>query len=165
VNSDFLYQEVFFTGATDVLREKELQGVTVPSTQFLTDPDIASPASVLNILAGLKSTGNLQAIHGVAIAKVVAMPDEKEIKAGGTFNLTSSDELAFVVTVENQGNMEEKNVPVVITLQSPDSTEPQKVTVQIASIKAKTDATIEVSGSTRPHTGKWPAQGEGGTGA
>ncbi len=52
----------------------------------------------------------------MAVAKVVAQPDEQEIKNGQTYNLTASDELAFLVTVENQGNMAEKDVPVVVTL-------------------------------------------------
>jgi hypothetical protein len=139
-NSDFLYKEVFITRATDILQQGNVAGVTVPSTQFMADPDLASTAKVLDILAGLKSTGNLQAIHGVAVAKVVAMPDEKEITAGGTFNLTSSDQLTFVVTVENQGNMEEKNVPVVITLQS------QKKTVQVPVLKPKAQVNVNVTG-------------------
>jgi hypothetical protein len=145
-NSDFLYAEVFIPKATAVLMEKELTGVTVPTTQFLGDPDLASRAEVRDILAGLKSIGNLQAVHGVALRKVVALPDEKAITAGGTFNLTSSSDLAFVVTVENQGNMHEENVPVVITLLSPESTEPQKVTTKVAELDAKGSVTVTVTG-------------------
>lgn len=144
VTSDFLYQEVFIPDASAILQEKELAGVKVPSTQFLSDPDLASEKKVLDMLAELRSTGNLQAIHGVAVAKVVAMPNNKEITAGGTFNLTSTDVLVFEVTVENQGNMEEKNVPVVVTLKLGDST--QKQTVEIPSIKAKKEVTVEVEG-------------------
>jgi uncharacterized membrane protein len=82
----------------------------------------------------------------VAIAKVVASPDDKEIAAGSTYNLTSSDELAFKVTVENQGNMSEKDVPVVVTLLSPDSSTPQKVTVTIPELKPKEELTVTVTG-------------------
>lgn len=144
-NSDFLYQEVFIPEATAVLNEKELTGVTVPSAQFFSNPDLASVASVNDILEGLRSIENLQAIHGVAVDKVVAMPDEKQITPGGTFNLTATDTLVFVVTVENQGNMEEKDVPVVVTLKVGDE-EAQKVTVKIPSIKAKKTVTVEVEG-------------------
>ena len=98
------------------------------------------------MLDTLKSTGNLQAVHGVAVVKVVAMPDEKEIKGGDTYNLQSSDELAFQVTVENQGNMAEKNVPVVVSLLSAESTEPQEVTVEIPELKPKEDLTVTVEG-------------------
>jgi CARDB len=145
-NSDFLYREVFIPKATEILTEQNIDGVIVPDTVFMSDPDIASKVRVQEILASLKSTGNLQAVHGVAVAKVVAMPDEKEIEAGGTYNLQSSDELAFLVTVENQGNMAEKNVPVVVTLQEVDATEPQKVTVEIPEMKPNEEQTVTVEG-------------------
>ena len=143
-NSDFLYREVFVPKATEVVKEKSLAGVTVPSSEFLSDPDLASRTQAQEIIATLKSTGNLQAVHGVAIDKVVAQPDEQEIEDGRTYNLTSSDELAFLVTVENQGNMAEKDVPVVITLGTA-SGEPQKITATIPELKpgALVTATIE----------------------
>ncbi|MCL5736857.1 MAG: hypothetical protein M1274_15025 [Actinobacteria bacterium] len=145
-NSDFLYKEVFAPRATEILKAKNLTGVTVPSTSFLTDTDLASKSRVQEVLSALKSTGNLQAVHGVAVAKVVASPDDKEILAGNTYNLTSSDQLAFLVTVENQGNMSEKDVPVVVTLLPPDSTTPQKKTVSIQELKPKEEKTVTVSG-------------------
>ena len=110
------------------------------------DPDIASKSQVQEILANLKSTGNLQAVHGVAVAKVVAMPDEEEISGGDTHNLQSSDELAFLVTVENQGNMAEKNVPVVVSLHTAESSTPQEVTVEIPELKPKEEKTVNVEG-------------------
>jgi hypothetical protein len=145
-NSDFLYQEVFIPKAAEVLKTKGLSGVTVPSSRFLSDPDLASKSAVGEMIAQLKSTGNLQAVHGVALDKVVALPDELELKAGSTHNLTSSDQLAFQVTVENQGNMAEKDVPVVITLLSPQSAEPQKVTVTIPELKPGEIVTATVEG-------------------
>jgi hypothetical protein len=145
-NSDFLYREVYIPKATEILKTKEIAGVTVPNTEFMPDPDIASKSQVQEILANLKSTGNLQAVHGVAVAKVMAMPDEKEIQGGDTYNLQSSDELAFLVTVENQGNMAEKDVPVVVSLHAADSAEPQEVTVAIPELKPKEEQTVTVKG-------------------
>ena len=145
VNSDFLYDEVFVTKATAILQEKQLTGVAVPPTDFVSDEEITSSAKVLDMLAGLKSTGNRQAVHGVAIVKVVAMPDEKELTAGGTYNLTSSSDLVFRVTVENQGNQAETNIPVLVTLQV-GTADPQRVTIEIPSIKPKQETTAEVKG-------------------
>jgi hypothetical protein len=145
-NSDFLYAEVFVPRATEILKSKNISGVTVPSTKFLSDPDLASKSRVQEMLGLLKSTSNLQAVHGVAVAKVVESPDEKEIQAGGTYNLVSSDQLAFLVTVENQGNMAEKDVPVVVTLLSPDSSKPQKVTATIPELKPKEELTVTITG-------------------
>jgi hypothetical protein len=143
-NSDFLYKVVFVKGATDVVKEKNLAGVTVPSSQFLSDPDLASQSQAQEIIAQLKSAGSLQAVHGVAVAKVVAQPDEQQIKDGQTYNLPSSDQLAFVVTVKNQGNMSEKDVPVVVTLAT-QTGDPQTVTVTIAELKpgAQVAATVQ----------------------
>jgi hypothetical protein len=145
-NSDFLYKEVFLPKVTDLLAAEEVTGVSVPDTKFLADTDLASKSRVQEFLAVLKSTGSLQAVHGVAISKVVASPDDKQIAAGKTHNLSSSDELAFLVSVENQGNMAEKEVPVEVTLLSPDSTQPQTVTVTIPELKPKETLTVTVKG-------------------
>jgi hypothetical protein len=144
-NSDFLYKVVFVKGATDIVKEKNLDGVTVPTSQFLSDPDLASQTQAQEIIAQLKSAGSLQAVHGVAIAKVSEQPDEQEIESGQTYNLTSSDQLAFVVTVENQGNMSEKDVPVVVTLATQTGA-PQKVTVTIAELKPAAQVAATVKG-------------------
>ena len=145
-SSDFLYAEVFSRRTAEILAEKKTSGVLAPSSQFFTDPNLASKTEVLAILARLKNTGVLQAVHGVALKKVVAMPDNKEITDGGTFNLTMDAALSFVVTVENQGNMDETDVPVVVSLRSSESAEPVEVTVKIPSIKAKTEIEWTVDG-------------------
>ena len=164
-NSDFLYEEVFQPKTAEILKVKDLADVTVPDTQFLSDSDLASKVRVQEILAVLKSTGNLQAVHGVALSKVMASPDDKEITDGKTYNLTSSDELAFLVSVENQGNMAEKDVPVVVTLVSPDSTEPQVVTVTIPELKPNEEAHRHRDGSQSHHLWRsGRAQGGGGAG-
>jgi hypothetical protein len=144
-NSDFLYAEVFVLNATDIVKTKNLDGVTVPSSRFMEDPDLASRSKVQEMIGELKSAGSLQAVHGVAVSKVVEQPDEQEIRPGQTYNLTSSDQLAFLVTVENQGNMAEKDVPVVVTLTT-QSGEPQKITVTIAEIKPGKEVTAKVEG-------------------
>jgi hypothetical protein len=145
-NSDFLYAEVFLKRASEILAQRELTGILTPSSQFLPDPDLASKDQVVNvILAGLRNTEVLQAVHGVALKKVIAMPDDKEITGNGTFNLTASDQLTFNVTVENQGNMDERDVPVTITLSS-ESSQSQQKTVTIPLIKAKTEIEVPVEG-------------------
>ena len=72
------------------------------------------------------------------------------------YNLTSSDELAFLVSVENQGNMAEKDVPVVVTLVSPDSTEPQVVTVTIPELEPMKSSPSPSEVSIPPPTEKSP---------
>ena len=92
---------------------------------------------VKEVLTTLKSSGDLQAVHGVELVKVVAIARQREIEADGTYNLTSSDKLAFKITVENSGNMTEKDVPVTLRLQAPSSTQPQLKTREDRRDRAK----------------------------
>jgi hypothetical protein len=157
--SDFLYREVYIERTTGVLKQKNLAGVTVPSSQFLSDPDLASQSRVKDLLAVLKSTSNLQAVHGVAITKVVEKPSGKAIADGGTYNLASTDSLSFAVTVENQGNLSEKVVPVTLELSSPDSTDTQKKVVTIPEIKPKEQLTVTITGlNPTPYGERWTLQ-------
>ena len=105
--SDFIYKEVFEVEVAKLLTERAIGGVTVPPSRFIADAEIASTSQVNKIVAEMKNTGTLQAVHGVALKMVVAMPDSKQITQGGTYDLTQSAGLSFVVTVENQGNMDE----------------------------------------------------------
>ena len=135
--SDVAYQEFFVERATAVLIEKKISDVTVPTTSFLTDTTLASKTKVKEVLTTLKSSGGLQAVHGVTLIKVVASPANVEIKQDGTYNLISNEKLSFKITVENSGNMTEKDVPVTFRLQAPSSAQPQLKTEKIAEIKAE----------------------------
>lgn len=143
--SDFIYKEVFEVKVAELLAEKKIGGVTVPTSQFIADPEMATSAEVSRIVTALKTTSNLQAVHGVALKGVLAIPDSKQIVQGGTYDLTQSQSLAFVVTVENQGTMDETNVAVQIELVSSSTSQPP-VTVRIPTLKAKATDTVTVEG-------------------
>jgi len=146
VLSDVTYEEFFVKRATQVLQDRQIAGVTVGTTDFVTDSNLASKAKIKEVLTTLKSSDTLQSVHGVALNSVQALPSEKMIEAGGTYNLTSTDELRFVVTIENQGNMVEKDVPVELTLSAPSSAQPQIVTVKVPELKAKEIKEVTVTG-------------------
>jgi uncharacterized cupredoxin-like copper-binding protein len=146
VLSDVAYGEFFVTRASSVLKERNISNVTVPSTKFITSSSLSTPAAIKELLTTLKSSSSLQTVHGVALTKVVVMPSEKVIAAGSTYNLQASDQLAFVITVENQGNMTEKDVPVTLKLTGPSSTQPQIQTVKIPEIKAKESKQVTITG-------------------
>ena len=146
VLSDVTYEEFFVTRATQVLQDRQITGVKIGSTDYVTDSNLASKAKIKEILTTLKSSDNLQSVHGVALKEVQALPAAKVIEAGGTYNLAATDELRFVVTIENQGNMAETDVPVEITLTSPTSAQPQIVTIKIPELKAKEIKKVTVTG-------------------
>ncbi len=146
VLADVAYSEFFASEATGVLRAKNVSDVKIVAADFLADDDLASKSGVVKWLTALKSTEELQAIHGVGLIKVVAKPAEKSITNGGTFDLPSSDQLRFLITVENQGNMAETDVPVTLRLQGPNSVQPQIVSIKIPDIKAKESKEVEIKG-------------------
>jgi hypothetical protein len=144
--SDVAYDRVFAPRASDVLKKKDIAGLTVPRSAFLADPTLATTARVKEILASLKSSQSLQSIHGVAATKLTAMPSEKVIASGNTYNLQSTDKLAFDVTVENQGNNAEKNVPVTLKLSTQSQAQPQIVSIKIDELKPKETKTVTIKG-------------------
>lgn len=146
VLADLCYSEFFAAPATGVARVKQIDDVTIAAARFIDDHDLASRTGVLKWLADFKSAEQLRAIHGLALIKVVAQPSGTVISAGGTYNLKSTDQLRFLVTVENQGNMTETDVPVTVRLQGPDTSQPQIVSVKIPEIKAKQSKEVEIRG-------------------
>lgn len=146
VLADLCYSEFFVTPATEVIKTQGILDIGLVATSFLGNDDLASKSSVVSWLTAFKSAEQLQAVHGVALTQVIAKPSNTTITAGDTFNLPSSDQLRFVVTVENQGNMTETDVPVTLRLQGPDSAQPQIVTVKIEEIKAKQTKEVEIKG-------------------
>ncbi len=146
VLADVAYSEFFAAEVTGVLKTKDVSGTKIVGARFLKDDNLASKSGVVEWLTALKSTEQLQAIHGVGLIKVIAKPSDTEITRNGQFDLPSSDQLRFLITVENQGTMTETDVPVTLRLQGPNSAQPQIVSVKIPDIKAKESKEVEIKG-------------------
>jgi uncharacterized cupredoxin-like copper-binding protein len=108
----------------------------------------STSAATVSTTPGVNMT--LPPIKDVALEKVVAMPENKEITAGGTFELTASADFVFVVTVKNPGDTDEPNLPIPVTLSSPSSPE-QKMTSVVSELKAGETMDVTVIGL-RPTT-------------
>jgi hypothetical protein len=144
--SDVAYEEFFVSRASTVLKERNIEGLSVPGTDFVGDSALASQAKVKEILVTLKNSDSLRSVRGVALVKVVALPSEKVIEKDARYNLTATDQLSFAVTVENQGNEIETDVPVTLQLNSESGTQPQLQTVKIAELKPKEQKTVSITG-------------------
>lgn len=144
--ADVAYSEFFAAGATGVLTTRGISDIKIVSANFLQDDNLASKSGVVEWLTDLKSAEQLQAIHGVGLIKVITKPSDTEITPNGQFSLSSSDQLRFLVTIENQGTMSETDVPVTLRLQGPNTSQPQIVSVKIPDIKPKESKEIEIKG-------------------
>jgi hypothetical protein len=84
-------------------------------------------------------------IHGVELQRAVFMPDGLEIGTDKHYELRASVSQTIVVTILNQGNAVERQVPVTVILSSPPSPE-QKKTVKVPEIKAGETVEVQISG-------------------
>ena len=97
-----------------------------------------------------KST-KLTGIHGVGLLDVTAQSSSGDIKLvkGKTNDVPASADLAFVVTVENEGSVTERDVPVTATLTVPGG-DPIKQTASIAAIEASKTQDVTITGFAIP---------------
>lgn len=118
----------------------------VTSSIFLVDPADALQDSVRHYISGLTGEEVGSVLHGVAVLEVVITPEPEEQGSNGNGILPHSKSFSVKVTVENQGNQEEKNIPVVVTLTADNGVDAQKKKNSFPSLKAGESASLIFEG-------------------
>lgn len=126
--------------------EKVADSVYVPKT------DDALTAGVREYIAELggEETGN--ELHGVAVVGLSTSPARVDRTESGVSILPFSKTFTVKVSVQNQGNQTEDDVPVVVALAADSGGSPEKKTQKITRMKAGETATLVFEGLT-PKTG------------
>ncbi len=118
--SDVVWDDLFKDPTVNELRRQDVQGVEVPDSNFLGNPDLASTRSMDAILARLRAraTGRtaVAGLHGNGIVSVRALPAGTVLSRDQVNEVVTSPELAFEVTVQNSGEFQELRVPVRLTI-------------------------------------------------
>jgi hypothetical protein len=142
------YQALYYTQAQKIMAQEGVTNVTVPTAEYYTASELFTPLRMKSMLERINKSSSTKGIHGVALTSVTAQPGDKKLTAGGTTKITASTELSFVVAVENQGTVNEKNVPVTITLVPPkgENLAQQKLSGTIGAIKAGQSSTVKITG-------------------
>jgi hypothetical protein len=106
---------------------------------------------VESALSRVGSSAKLAGIHGVALAGVDATSEGQVVQLvkGGTVDVPASADLAFKVSVENQGDVTENDVPVEVTLVLPDKSTLRQ-TGSIAAINAGQTQSVSITGFAIP---------------
>jgi hypothetical protein len=105
------------------LRELQRQGITgvaVPESDFVVNADLATTRSmtfVVQRIRGADTGGTPTGLHGNGIVSVKVLPGEIVLSATENPPIPASTDLAFEVAVENSGNFQEVQVPVILTIQ------------------------------------------------
>jgi hypothetical protein len=114
-----VWDQLFRLPATQQLKNVGVTGVVVPSSQFVSNPDLVSARAftiVYSHLHGASTGGTPSGKHGDQIISTRATPQGVDLSTSTPTTVKVSSDLAFVVTIENSGDFQELKVPVTLTI-------------------------------------------------
>ena len=134
-----------------------LKQVTIPQSRFLLDLGWLSTTTVSDrvsrIRSGVGSSGTVApGLHGTGLGSVTVKPGGQTLAPGGAVELKASANLSFDVEVMNQGENDEKQIRVKLTVSG--AGKPIVVTQTIAAIAAGQSGTANVPLAATPPTGR-----------
>lgn len=117
--SDVIWDDLFKTPATEVLKSQGISGVAVPDSTFLSAPDLASSSAMKPIwdrIQGAAKGGTNTGIHGTGLESVKALPSGTVLSPDTETTITVTPALAFEVAVKDTGDQQEVEVQVKLTI-------------------------------------------------
>jgi hypothetical protein len=150
---DAYYQGLVYAPAREKMEEDGVSGVAVPTSTYYLSWKALDTATVEAMLENVGKSAKMTGIHGVALLDVTAQSSSGDIKLakGKTNDVPASADLAFVVQVQNQGSVTEREVPVTATLTVPGG-DPIKKTATIATVDAGKTQEVTITGFAIPET-------------
>lgn len=133
--SDIIWTDSFQEPAELTLQEEGIEGLDVPSSEFVTADDLVSQSSLAAIwqrIQGASTGGTPGGLHGNQINSVTALPTGTELSTSTETTIQVTDDLAFEVAVEDSGESQEVRVKVTLTI--PKQPDPIVLTQTIAII-------------------------------
>jgi hypothetical protein len=117
--SDVIWTDSFQEPAEVVLQDEGIEGLDVPSSQFITTDDLVSQSSLAAIwqrIQGASTGGTPTGLHGSGIAYVKALPSGQLLSTTTETTIKVTDELKFEVGVEDTGESQEVRIKVTLTI-------------------------------------------------
>jgi len=143
--SDRAYS-LFRKEAEKVLKDMHVP-VSVIDSKFLKESMAFQKESVIAYLRELKGIEALEEIHGVGIIELKIEPKQASFLASRRLAiLPRSNQISTTVTIENQGNQVEKNIPVEVILKSETEPREYKWQAKISSMAPGEKKTVVFSG-------------------
>jgi hypothetical protein len=118
--SDVVWDDLYKEPARTVLIDQDVRGVQVPDSNFLRNPDLATPslmASIWQRVRGASSGASQCSPRGTGLISVKALPSGTELSTTTLNTVEASEELGFAVTVEDTGCSQEVRIPVTLTIE------------------------------------------------
>ncbi len=117
--SDIIWTDSFQEPAQVVLQEEGIQGLDVPSSEFVTAEDLVSQSSLAAIwqrIQGASTGGTPTGLHGNQIASVKALPSGQVLSTTTETTILATEDLTFEVGVTDSGESQEVSVKVTLTI-------------------------------------------------
>lgn len=154
LTSDVIYSQRAYAYMNQAVKDREIEGVTIPSSQFLPSLEWLDPAVVDDVLSRARGgTGSDEPVapgtHGTGITGVSAQPSGTALVEGSSNDLANAKSIS--VDVQNQGENDEKDVEV--SLQISGSGTPIRLNKQIADISAGETVKVEIPLTRTPAAG------------
>src|SRR5262245_20068144 len=150
--SDIIWTDSFQEPAEVVLQDEGIEGLDVPSSEFVTTDDLVSQSSLAAIwqrIQGASTGGTPTGLHGSGIAYVKALPSGQLLSTTTETTIKVTDELKFEVGVEDTGESQEVRIKVTLTI--PKQPDPIVKTATIPIIEAgETKAVVFTVGALVP---------------
>ncbi len=117
--SDIIWTDSFQQPAEVVLEDEGIEGLDVPSSEFVTADDLVSQSSLAAIwqrIQGASTGGTPTGLHGNQIAYVKALPSGQLLSTTTETTIKVTDELAFEIGVTDSGESQEVRIKVTLTI-------------------------------------------------
>jgi hypothetical protein len=155
--SDVFYTEKVVPGLRRAAKAEGVDGeVQIPKSHFITDLGWLSASTVADRIGRIRGGGSngpaAPGIHGTGLGTVTVKPGGQQLAQGGATEISSSPNLSFDVQVNNQGENDETNVPVKVTISG--AGKPIVVTAKLPTIAAGQSKTVNVPLAATPPTGR-----------
>jgi hypothetical protein len=151
---DAYYQELVYQPARETMADEGVSDVAVPTSTYYLTWKALDPATVTLALESVGKSSKLSGIHGVALVDVTAKGSSGDVKLnqGKSNDVPASPDLSFVVQVQNQGSVTEKDVVVTATLVLPGGGDTNTIKQQatIASIEPNKTQDVTITGFAIP---------------
>jgi hypothetical protein len=120
VASDVVWDDQFRDPAVQELRRQDIQGVQVPDSNFVQNPDVTTSAAMQRIWervrGGTSGGGTAPGLHGHSLVSTKVVGGSV-LSTDELNEIVATTDLAFEVTFENSGDSTETGVQVTLTIQ------------------------------------------------
>jgi hypothetical protein len=161
VTSDNIYSQRFYPKLQAGLKSEGLLGSEKPpKSVFLRDIQWVVPATAADRIGRIASGGSgggstgpvAPGLHGTGLGTVTIQPGGQTLNAGGATQIKAAPNLSLDVQVANQGENDEKNVTVKVSLKG--AGKPIDLEEKLATIAAGQTKTVSVPLSSTPPAGQ-----------